>query len=340
MTTKRNSDAFSSEVKLIQGRHVSVAVPAYNEERLIGETLAGMPASVDRIIVVDDASTDQTNALVRASNDDRIHLIRMSDNGGVGAAIVRGYQEFLQLGGDICVVMAGDAQMDPADLEALIAPIVADRADYTKGDRLRNRGTIQVMPKDRLVGNVLFTLMTKVASGYFQIVDSQCGYTAIRAETLASLDLAAIYPRYGVPNDILIKLNVVEARVCDVPVRAIYGEEVSGITPLTTIPKIALLLFRGFWWRIWHRYVLRDFHPLALLYFLGSCTTFLGLVLGAWIAAMRLWMDRIVTQPTLTLCLFLLLFGFQAVLFAMLMDMTHNRDLNVRPLKRNKKVRA
>ncbi len=315
---------------MIDGFHITVTVPAWNEERLIVQTIESIPELVDRIIVVDDASSDATRDRVEAHSDPRLHLVARQQNGGVGAAIVSGYRAFLEMGGDICVVMAGDAQMDPADLEPLVRPIIEDRADYVKGNRLITPAVRRVMPRGRFLGNIVFTMLTKVASGYWHVVDSQCGYAAISRDVLARLDLASVYERYGVPNDLLIKLNVVQARVCDVPVRAIYDEEVSGINPWTTIPRISFLLLRGFWWRMWQRYVLRDFHPLVLLYVFGSLFVLLGLSGAAWIACLRLFVDQDVTFPTVMGDAIFLIVGVQSVLFAMTFDMLHNSDLKVR----------
>ncbi|MCA9323417.1 MAG: glycosyltransferase family 2 protein [Planctomycetes bacterium] len=316
---------------MIHGARVCVTVPAFDEERLIARTLASIPSEVDRIIVVDDASRDGTLRVLEGIADARLEIVRREKNGGVGAAIASGYERFLAGEGDLCVVMAGDAQMDPEDLPDLVRPVATGRADYAKGNRLVGKDVLTVMPRDRFFGNVVFTMLTKVASGYWHVVDSQCGYTAVTRQALEQIDLDRLYPRYGFPNDFLIKLNVTQARVCDVPVRAIYGEEVSGITPWTTIPRISWLLFRGFVWRLWQRHVLRDFHPLVLLYVFGAFFLGLGLLGGLWIAAIRLFTPTVVTTPTVILNALCLLVGVQAILFAMTFDMLHNGDLKVRP---------
>lgn len=315
---------------MIGGKRISVTVPAYNEEKLIGRTLAGIPPSIDRIIVVDDASTDRTAEELRRIADPRVEIIRHEMNGGVGAAIVTGYRRFLETGDDVCVVMAGDAQMDPADLERLVEPVVSERADYAKGNRLNQRDVFRVMPKERIVGNVIFTLLTKWASGYWHVVDSQCGYTAVSREILDRLDLDRVYRRYGFPNDFLVKLNAARARVADVSVRAIYGEEVSGINPWITIPRICMLLVRGFFWRMWQRYILRDFHLLVLLYAFGGLLFISGFLMGIWILFLRMIRDTPVTSATVMFCVLCLLLGGQSVLFAMVFDILHNADLRAR----------
>lgn len=315
---------------MIAGKKITVAVPAYNEERLLARTLESIPALVDRVIVVDDASSDDTPQILEGNQDPRLDVIRHDKNEGVGAAIATAYKRFLETETDICVVMGGDAQMDPDDLVHLVAPVRDGRADYAKGNRLHGRDVRHVMPRQRFLGNILFTLMTKWASGYWHVVDSQCGYTAVTREMIRNVDLDGIYKRYGFPNDLLIRLNVARARVCDVPVRAIYGQEVSGIRPLATIPRIAFLLVRGFWWRMWNRYVLRDFHPLVLLYGLGFFVSTVGLAGGLWILVLRWGFSSVPTPATTMLVVLCVIIGFLSLMFAMMFDMIHNSELRVR----------
>lgn len=294
---------------------------------MLERTLKGIPAAVDRIIVVDDASTDDTPCILQSASaeDERIEVVTHHRNRGVGAAIITGYEAFLKGAGDICVVMAGDDQMDPGDLPRLVAPLLDRRADYAKGNRLNRSDVREVMPRNRLLGNLVFTIITKWASGYWHVVDSQCGFTAISRLALERLDLKSVYPRYGFPNDLLIRLNVIGAEVEDVHVRAIYGEEVSGIQPFKTVPRICLLLIRGFFMRMWQRYVIREFHPLVLLYLFGGLLLFMGLGLGIQITLLKWTSGLVATPATVILCAICLIVGFQSTLFAMMFDMLHNQ---------------
>jgi glycosyltransferase involved in cell wall biosynthesis len=208
---------------------VAVVVPAHQEERLIGRTLRGLPALVDHIVVVDDASTDGTSQAVRAVADPRVVLLRHPENLGVGAALATGYQEALTLGADVLVVMAGDNQMDPADLPRLLDPIGTGRADYVKGNRFVHPEARNMPWERRLAGRWLARL-TRAASG-LRIDDSQCGYTALRADMARRVPLARLWPRYGYPNDLLLLLANVGARVEEVPVRPVYASERSGVRP-------------------------------------------------------------------------------------------------------------
>src|SRR6185503_11258716 len=169
---------------MFENRRVIVVVPAYNEAKLIDRVLDTMPALVDRVIVVDDASTDSTGELLLAARSrlgQRLVVIRHARNGGVGAAIVTGYRAALQEGPDdaMVVVMAGDAQMDPEDLPRLLLPVVRDLADYTKGNRLFTGEAWRIIPRHRYLGNAVLSLLTKIASGYWHVADSQSGYTVI-----------------------------------------------------------------------------------------------------------------------------------------------------------------
>jgi glycosyltransferase involved in cell wall biosynthesis len=312
---------------MVDGKRVAVVVPAHDEERLIGTTLAGIPAFVDRIIVVDDASTDGTAEAVRAVPDERVRLVGRERNGGVGAAIVTGYEAALAEGIDVTCVMAADNQMDPADLLTLVEPVARGDVDYAKANRLVSGEAWQLIPRTRYLGNAVLSLLTKIASGYWHVADSQTGYTAISRELLAQLDLDRIYRGYGFPNDMLVHLNVWNARVRDFPSRPVYGVgEDSGIRLRRVIPRISWLLVKGFFWRLREKYVIRDFHPLVFFYALGLLMTLVGLVLGVVEVVLRL-MGNEITTPTIVLVALLLISGSQFTLFAMWFDMESNKDL-------------
>jgi glycosyltransferase involved in cell wall biosynthesis len=233
---------------------VAVVIPAFNEERAITAAVATVPSFVDRIVVVDDASHDATSLRAAAAAVDGgppVEVVRHGGNRGVGAAIVTGYRRAVADGCDAIAVMAGDGQMDPADLPALLAPLADGSADYVKGNRFRHREIWVAMPPARIVGNVLLSVATKVTSGYRHVFDSQCGYTAISAAALAAIDLDEVFPRYGYPNDLLARLHVAGVRVADVPVRPIYGPHwKSGISMKTALGPIPTVLARSWATRI------------------------------------------------------------------------------------------
>jgi glycosyltransferase involved in cell wall biosynthesis len=232
---------------------VAVVIPAFNEEAAVGAAIAAVPDFVDHVIVVDDASMDATAAIATdaGAGRDGVEVITHAANRGVGAAIVTGYRRALELGCDVAAVMAGDGQMDPADLPSVIAPIAADDADYVKGNRFLHPEVWRAMPAARIVGNLVLSAATRVTSGYRHVFDSQCGYTAISARAIASLDLDQLWARYGYPNDMLSRLHVAGMRVVDVPVRPVYGPAwKSGINLGTAIHPIPWVLLRSWSTRV------------------------------------------------------------------------------------------
>jgi glycosyltransferase involved in cell wall biosynthesis len=311
---------------MLEGKSVAVVVPAYDEVKLIGTTLAGVPDFVDRIYVVDDASRDGTAEAARSAGE-RVEVIEHEQNQGVGAAILTGYKRALADGMDVTAVMAGDNQMDPADLKAIATPVARGEVDYAKANRLFTGRAWELIPRTRYLGNAVLSLLTKIASGYWHVADSQSGYTAISRDTLDLLDLDRIYKRYGFPNDMLVHLNVVNARVRDVPSRPVYGVgESSGIRLRKVVPAISWLLTKAFFWRMREKYVIRDFHPLVFFYVFGMLFSLIGLVLGVTVTVLR-FLGNELTVATVVLVALLLMMGLLFTLFAMLFDMESNKDL-------------
>ena len=312
---------------MLEGRTVAVVVPAHNEQELIVATLQGIPGFVDRVLLVDDASTDETVERARSLGDPRIEIVAHDRNRGVGAAILTGYRRALAERVDATAVMAGDNQMDPDELEELALPVVRGELDYAKANRLFTGRAWQLIPHSRYLGNAVLSLLTKIASGYWHVADSQAGYTVVSLRMLRLLDLDRIYTSYGFPNDMLVHLNVWNARVRDFPSRPIYGVgERSGIKIRRVVPRISWLLFKGFFWRLREKYVIRDFHPLVFFYGLGFLMTLVGLVLGIVEVALRIAGNQI-TPATIVLVALLLISGSQFTLFAMWFDMESNKDL-------------
>jgi glycosyltransferase involved in cell wall biosynthesis len=312
---------------MLEGKRVAVVVPAYDEERLVGETLRGIPDFVDRVFVVDDASRDATGARAREVADPRAEVIRHEKNRGVGAAIATGYRRALEEGIDVTCVMAADNQMDASELESLAGPVARGEVEYAKANRLVSGEAWEVIPRTRYLGNAVLSLLTKIASGYWHVADSQAGYTALSLHALGRLDLDRLYPRYGFPNDLLVHLNVQNARVRDVPSRPIYDVgETSGIKLRSVVPKISWLLLKAFWWRMAQKYVIRDFHPLVFFYAFGVLMTLAGLALGTLEVVLRLLGNEI-TPASIVLVAVLLIAGIQFTLFAMWFDMEANKEL-------------
>jgi glycosyltransferase involved in cell wall biosynthesis len=301
---------------MLRGQTIAVVVPAYNEETQIGIVIETMPDFVDRIIIVNDGSKDNTAKVVEGyiaqkikseveialhthdfeknifnkaletveqirkeeeayypkheifndNETDRIVLINQ-ENSRVGGAISTGYKWCRDRKIDCTAVMAGDAQMDPAELESICMPVLEDGVDYVKGNRLIHKSAKVFIPKQRFFGNSVLSALTKVASGYWGISDTQTGYTAISLEALEGIDIHDIYRDYGMPNDMLVKLNMSYCTIKEIPIKPVYnvGEQ-SKMKIGKVIPKISWLLFRSFFKRIYGKYFLRDFHPLFLFY--------------------------------------------------------------------------
>jgi len=241
---------------MFRGRVVAVVIPARNEADKIAATIRSVPGFVDHVVVVDDGSGDATAAVARraarrASARGRGHAARVEvvvheRNRGVGAAIATGYARALALGAHATAVMAGDGQMDPADLPRLLAPVVGGQADYAKGNRFAWPGGWRMMPPVRMFGGAALSWLTGLASGYRHIGDSQCGYTVASRHALLAIG-PDLFARYGYPNDLLARLAAARVRVVDVPVRPVYGPGWrSGLHPLRVAPPIAWLLLRAF----------------------------------------------------------------------------------------------
>ena len=298
---------------------VAAVVPAYKEEALIATVVETMPDFVDHIVIVDDCSPDRTSEVVRSLDDPRVTLIRHEVNQGVGGAIITGHRAAMELGADIDVVMAGDAQMDPQHLPALLDRVTDDGYGFSKANRFYAPESFHGMPRYRIFGNVVLSFMTKLASGYWHLFDPQNGYTAVRTDVLRNIPLDHVAKRYSFENDLLIHLNIQQVSAVDVPVPAVYGEEVSSIRLGKVVPELMDLLFRGFWRRIWYRYVLWSFSPIALLLLLGLAAFLFGLGVAIWIAFVIVG-SVIATAGTVMLAALPLMIGTQMLISALQLD--------------------
>ena len=314
---------------MLDGKSISVVIPAFNEEKLIGKVFDTMPTFVDRMFVVNDGSRDRTRAIVEdyASRDERICLIDHSSNLGLGQSLIDGYIAAREEGSDLVAVMAGDAQMAPADLEALCKPILSGKADYAKGNRLVRDDVIGRMPQHRFIGNNILTLLTKFATGYWHIIDPQCGYTVISHRALKTIPIETMIKGYGYNADILHMLNLNNFRVQDVEIEPVYGEEQSKIRLSSYIPTVSKLLLRLFWRRLKKKYMLREFHPLFILYGLSifnGVIIFIPMLLRFFYFYLK---TGVAPQTTLIIMMFSFSFAMFSLVFAMWMDTEDNRRL-------------
>jgi len=312
---------------MYKNKKICIVVPAHNEETQILKVIRTIPSYVDEVVVIDDASDDQTVKVVKAEMEisKNLHLIGHTANQGVGGAIASGYKWARDKEMDVTAVMAGDGQMDPDDLEKIIDPVVVGDADYSKGNRLFFGDAWNLIPHYRYLGNSFLSLMTKISSGYWHIADSQGGYTAISLVALKRINPDSIYKYYGMPNDLLIKLNQHDFTVCDVNIKPVYNiGEKSGIRLSKVIPKISWLLFKGFWKRLFFKYVIRDFHPLVFFY---SLSFFLFIVsIPLVFRLLYIWfMKGDIPDMNALALFFTLISGLQTAFFGMWFDMEYNK---------------
>jgi len=311
---------------MYRNKKIALVIPAYKEEKLIVPTLEEVPDLIDVIYVVDDASPDKLAEVVEqcSRNDKRIKLIRHEQNQGPGGAIVTGYLRSAEEKNDIAVVIGGDHQMNLEEVERFLDPLIDGRADYTKGNRfLIWEKTRSKMPRIRIVGNILITAMTKLASGYYKIMDVVDGYTAITREAINIIDWSKAYKRYGYPMDFLIRLNAYGFRVRDIPRTPIYldGERQSQIKGPRYALKVSPMLVRGFFWRMIFKYIYLDFHPLVFFFFAGLLLFPYGLYLGFEMIYKEWFSIGDATGPTAILCALSIITGLQFLLFGMWFDM-------------------
>jgi dolichol-phosphate mannosyltransferase len=267
---------------MLDGKNIAVAIPAYKVATQIGGVIAAMPECVDHIYVVDDASPDDIAAQIEKLNDPRVELLRHEKNQGVGGATSTGMQRALSAGCDIVVKCDGDGQMNPADIPRLLQPLLNGAADHAKGSRFHHFRALNQMPKWRFVGNIGLTFLTKMASGYWNVLDPVNGFLATRADVLRSIQLSKISRRYFFETDLLIRLNIVEARVADVPLPARYGDESSALSVSRALFAFPPRLLAGLVRRIFWRYLFYDVSPIAIFAFLGVLFLGFGVLFGSY----------------------------------------------------------
>jgi len=312
---------------MYKNHKISTVIPAYNEESQIQKVINTMPSYIDDIIIIDDKSKDKTIEKVEEymGRNNKIILIKHSQNQGVGGAIASGYKRACDNNTDIAIVMAGDGQMNPNDIPLLLDPIIEGKADYTKGNRLFSGEAFKKIPKMRYYGNAILSLLTKIVSGYWHIADSQSGFTAINKSALHAIDWNKTYKRYGQPNDLLVRLNVNNFKVKDIAVHPIYNVgERSKLKIRIVLFTISWLLVRLFFWRLKEKYIIRDFHPLVFFYTLGFFLILCSLALFIKLIYMKFAMGFFPPMSSLA-WVFCTSMGLQSLFFAMWFDMDYDR---------------
>ena len=367
---------------MLRNKTIAVVVPTYNEEKQISLVIESMPDFVDRIVLINDNSNDNTlnvmksylstdrnksdlslesnlnrkieenlynmadikvheenimekkyfvdsNLINTKSNNDRIIIINHKINSGVGASIASGYKWCKDHDIDCTAVMAGDGQMDPNELEPICTPVVDEDINYVKGNRLLHKSSWSIIPKTRFFGNSILGILTKIASGYWHVSDTQTGFTAISNSALNKIKLYRIYKSYGMPNDLLVKLNIAMCTIREVVIKPVYNiGENSKMKIYIVIPLVTWLLIKSFFKRLWIKYLFRDFHPLFILYHFSFFLGLFSLKYFYEIAIAIISPDFSVPMDTLLKYMFLSITSFQSFLFAMWMDILENKVLN------------
>jgi len=299
---------------------IAVVVPAHNEAGHVGDVIRRMPDYVDHIVVVDDGSSDHTGDVAREVGDARVQVIRHERAQGVGGATVAGMKTALDAGADVIAKVDGDGQMDPQLLSSLLDPLTQNGYGYAKGNRFLRREALRQMPRLRLIGNFLLTFFTKLASGYWRVFDPQNGYVAVRASALRQLDLDHLARGFFFENDMLVHLNILDVPVKDVSMPAFYGDEESKVRINRILVTFPLYLFRGFWFRIYEKYVLRDFSPIGLFWCVGAVLMVGSSLFGFATWAHSLYTHRAATTGTVMLSVLPFLIGFELILQAIILE--------------------
>jgi len=261
---------------------IAVVIPCYKVKDHILKVIADIGDEVSLIYAVDDKCPDNSGEFILNNcSDKRVRVLFNEENQGVGGAVLHGYKVGLAEGADVFVKVDGDGQMDPALIKLFVRPILRGEADYTKGNRFHDIEGLKPMPKVRLFGNAVLSFMTKFSSGYYKTFDPTNGYTAISAIALKKLPLDKISKRYFFESDLLFRLNVVSAKVQDIPMDAVYGDEVSNLN----IKKIMMPFLKGniknLGKRIFYNYFLRGFSIASIELLLGTLLFIFGVIYGA-----------------------------------------------------------
>ena len=310
---------------MYRGLRLAAVIPAYNEERLIARSIEELPDIVDLIVVTNDGSTDRTLEILHELAEDNKKLVVLNNerNRGIGYTITRGLKEAMARDADLFVPIAGDAQCDTSYLPRMIDKLLDERLDYVKANRFNNLTALKQMPRFRRVGNVVISLINKFATGYYSIFDSQNGYGIFPRTTLERLPFELIGERYDYENTLLLALGVINAKVKDIPVPAVYGDETSTIRFFPTVRRALSVLFVGFWRRIYYKYVIFNFHPLALFLFGGLALTTLSTIFGLVLVYLRVFEGGSPSSGTVMLVVLPFLVGFQLLLSAIVMDVNN-----------------
>lgn len=305
---------------MFKNHQIAVVIPAFNEEKKISQVVDSIPDYVDHIIIIDDCSQDNTPNIISNLKNKNISYLRNDKNNGVGFSMVRGYELAMDLNNDLMIKIDGDGQMDPSHLPGLLDALIVEKFDYVKGNRFIAEESLAFMPRHRLIGNIIVTFMNKLATGYWNIFDPQNGFTGISSGALKAINLKKIHRGYFFENDMLFQLNILEKRVKDLPIPAIYGDENSSLSPLKAGSTFPFLFLSRFFVRIYQKYILRDFSPIAIFLFFGILLSGWGFSFGLFVWIKNSILGVLTPTGTIMFSLLPLILGFQLILQAIVLD--------------------
>ncbi|MBI5569916.1 MAG: glycosyltransferase family 2 protein [Desulfomonile tiedjei] len=319
-------------MSLVQDPKLGVVIPCYRVVPYLEGVLASIPAMVDHIIVVDDACPDSSGLIAQrvAERDKRITVVFHEQNQGVGGAVISGYRKAMTFGCDIVVKLDGDGQMNPDLIPALIAPLVRGSADYAKGNRFRELEALGQMPKVRLFGNSVLSFLVKAVSGYWNVMDPTNGFTAIHRRCLDKLDLDCISRDFFFESDMLVHLNLLDAAVHELPMKAQYGDETSSLKIGKVVREFPLKLIRRLTKRVFFKYFVYDFNMASVYILAGVPMLVFGMIFGV-----VQWIDSALTHTpktagTIMVAALPVILAFQMLLQAIQIDINRTPGRNDR----------
>lgn len=304
----------------------AVVIPAYNEEKLIAKTINDLPEFIDYIITVNDGSKDKTSVIIHklAKKNPKVIPLDNDPNQGLGYTLIKGFRYTLDKTDATAIgVVAGDAQFDTSYLQDMLDEFIEDSYDYVKASRFFHREAFKKMPRYRQIGNIVISLLTKFSTGYYNITDITNGCGFLRREILERVDFDLVQHRYDYETSMLTALSIAGARIKDHAVPAHYGEEKSTIKLLPTVLRNLRAVHKGFWQRIYYKYILYGFHPIALFLVFGLVLLSIGIAFGLFMLVAKLFFGLSPSTGTVMLCVLPLILGFQLLLSAIVMDMNN-----------------
>ena len=307
----------------------AVVIPCYNEEKMITQTIKKIPEYIDHIIAVNDASTDNTIVVLNKLKKQYSKLIIVDNklNQGVGGALITGYNYAIKNTKATAIgIVAGDDQFDSSYLKAMLDDFIDQSADYVKASRFFHREAFKTMPKYRQFGNIFISLLTKFSTGYYSITDITNGCGWLRREIIEKVDFSIVEKRYDYETSMLTALSIANAKVIDHAVPAHYGDEKSTIKLIPTAWRNLKAVWKGFWRRIYYKYVLYGFHPVALFLFTGMFFLIISLLLAIFLLYVKLFAHQSPTAGSVMLAVLPFILGIQLTLTALTIDVSNENN--------------